>query len=95
MSQRFPGTDSTCRKGDYQYKDTIVNLPDAFSFDKLISSQPPESQAVLDAVSLICHDCGQRKDAADSHCIAQAFCNDCFEEKFQAPANWVAILHQH
>ena len=95
MCQRFAGTESSCRKGDYQYKATVVNLPQAFSFDKLISSQPPEPQAVLDAVSLICHDCGQKKGAADNYCLSQTFCNDCYEEKSQAPANWVAILHQH
>ena len=95
MSRIFHGTDSSCRKGDYQYKATVVNLPAAFSFDGLISSQPPDSQAVLEAVSLICHDCGQRKNIAEEHCLSSNFCSDCYEEKLQAPANWVAILHRH
>ena len=96
MAQSVPELVSSCKKGDFQYKATFLELPKHFNFNVLISSQPPEAQAVLEAVSLICHDCGQRKDSnASNPGSNQNFCNDCFEEKAQATPPWVTILPRH
>ena len=94
MRQNIPGVASSCRKGDFQYKSTFLKLPETFSFEALISSQPPEAQAVLDAVSLICYDCGQHK-SSDQDCMIHNYCSACYEEKSQTPATWVAMLHRH
>lgn len=91
MSQKIPGVASRCRKGDYQYKTTYLKLPPAFSFGALVTSQPPEAQAVLQMISCICQDCGQKKDCPHSSNLH--FCSDCYEEKIQGPATWISFLH--
>ena len=93
MTQNIPGIASKCRKGDYQYKSTFLELPAAFTFSTLVDSQPPEAQAVLEAVSLMCHDCGQKKDGGEINLFNQHFCTDCYVDKSQAPATWTTFVH--
>lgn len=95
MSQSVSGLVSRCPRGDSRYKTTHIELPVGFSYDSLISSHPPDAQTVLDAVAMICYDCGQKKAGEAEIAAHSNYCNECYvEEKVQSPPLWLAMVHR-
>lgn len=95
MRQSIPGVVSSCSRGESRYKSTVLELPEVFSFQNLVMSSPPEASEVLDAVSVICYDCGQEKVGSLPDAANQNYCSECYEEKVQSQPPWVSMLHQH